>query len=158
MNILSETLLPTLFRTAVMVAGMMLVMRAALWLLNIRHPVFHRWACVLILLQGWLIAPLVIAIPWYDPPIVTKTTQLTAGSPDFSLPGKSSIALPAATDHSPQSGVGCRRTLVHVFSIENRGGRYCWLFVVYGNARQLRRLRRQLPALLAHRSLPAPAH
>ena len=85
MNILPETLLPALLRAAVMVLGMMLVMRATLWLLSIRHPVFHRWACVLVLLQGWIIAPLVIAIPWYDPPTTVRSSPRVESAAEFAL-------------------------------------------------------------------------
>jgi beta-lactamase regulating signal transducer with metallopeptidase domain len=61
-------LLPLVARAAIVMFVTMLVIRALLWLLNIRSPVIHRWSSVLVLAQGWLIAPLVIAIPWYDPP------------------------------------------------------------------------------------------
>jgi beta-lactamase regulating signal transducer with metallopeptidase domain len=32
-----------------------------------QHPRECRWACVLILLQGWMIVPFSLAIPWYEP-------------------------------------------------------------------------------------------
>ena len=32
------------------------------------QPGACRWACLLVLLQGWLFLPLTVAVPWYDPP------------------------------------------------------------------------------------------
>jgi len=60
-------LLPLLLRASMAMLLTMLVVRGLLWLLAIRSPRIHRWSSVLVVAQGWIIAPLVISIPWYDP-------------------------------------------------------------------------------------------
>lgn len=71
MNVAPE-MLPLVARAAVVMFVTMLLVRGLLWLLNIRSPALHRWSSVLVVAQGWMIAPLVIAIPWYDPPKVAQ--------------------------------------------------------------------------------------
>lgn len=67
MNVWPETLFPLIARAAVMMFVTMLMIRGLLWLLKIRSPEIYRWSSVLVLVQGWIVAPLVISIPWYDP-------------------------------------------------------------------------------------------
>lgn len=40
-----------------------------------RHPRECRWACVLILLQGWMIVPFSLAIPWCEPASPSPSAQ-----------------------------------------------------------------------------------
>lgn len=86
MNVLPE-LLPLVARAAVVMFVTMLLVRGLLWLLNIRSPALHRWSSVLVLAQGWLIAPLVIAIPWYDPPTVAQRVAVAQDESEVELTG-----------------------------------------------------------------------
>ncbi|QDU30454.1 BlaR1 peptidase M56 [Anatilimnocola aggregata] len=83
-SLIADALLPLIARAAVAMLLTMLVVRGLLWLLAIRSPHLHRWSSLLVLAQGWLIAPLVISIPWYDPP--TTTTAPVTAAANIELP------------------------------------------------------------------------
>lgn len=67
MDAWAMALLAALSRTALM--QMVLAVFLAGWLRRRWHaqPRASRLACVLVLVQGWIVAPLTVAIPWYDP-------------------------------------------------------------------------------------------
>lgn len=68
----SEFLGGIVLRSAIVMLLMMAIVRTLIWLLDLRSPTVHRWASVLVLAQGWVIAPLVISVPWYEPEPVKK--------------------------------------------------------------------------------------
>ncbi len=84
MSLLPE-LLPLVARSAIVMFVTMLVVRGLLWLCDIRSPAIHRWSSVLVLAQGWIIAPLVIAIPWYDPPEVKQRVPVSQSAVEVEL-------------------------------------------------------------------------
>lgn len=99
----AEFLCGIVLRSAVVMLAMMAVVRGLIWLLDLRSPVIHRWASVLVLAQGWVVAPLVIAVPWYDPePVATKTSLHREAPPDTVLvPEISETALANPSSNSP---------------------------------------------------------
>lgn len=130
---LPETLLPFLLRAAVVMLAAMVLIRTLLWLLNIRSPVIHRWSSVVVLLQGWIFAPLVIAIPWYDPP-ETVSRPASPASQEFDFQDGLGDDLTfaqtsevAADDAVPTpAAVSITRTAVG--SIMGSLFKTCWLF------------------------------
>lgn len=70
-------------------AAMQLVALAAVgWLLQrLRYtsPAMCRAVCGLVLLQGWLLIPLTVSIPWYDPPPETASISPGDSSADDAL-------------------------------------------------------------------------
>jgi beta-lactamase regulating signal transducer with metallopeptidase domain len=66
-----------------------------------QHPRECRWACVLILLQGWMIVPFSLAIPWYEPE--TQACSARAAM-DADLDSRGTAALPPAALRASPGG------------------------------------------------------
>jgi beta-lactamase regulating signal transducer with metallopeptidase domain len=63
----TQAILTTLARTALVqlvAMGVIAVLLRGRWQ---NQPTSCRWFCFLVLLQGWMLVPLTVAIPWYEP-------------------------------------------------------------------------------------------
>jgi beta-lactamase regulating signal transducer with metallopeptidase domain len=85
MSTLSDFVFPLILRTSLVMLVTMALFRGLIWLLDLRSPHVHRWASLIVLAQGWIVAPLVIAIPWYEPEPVTTTSVRPVSTPPTSL-------------------------------------------------------------------------
>ncbi|HJT34712.1 MAG TPA: M56 family metallopeptidase, partial [Pirellulales bacterium] len=58
----------------------MIVVAALTRLLNIHSPAVHRWACFLVLLQGWLLLRPTLELPWAERPSTAAAVSTPAGN------------------------------------------------------------------------------
>jgi beta-lactamase regulating signal transducer with metallopeptidase domain len=100
----------TMFSALVRTAGVQLVASAVLALL-MRHrwqnrPRTCRLACFLVLLQGWMLVPLTVAIPWYDPqPECALRTPLGRTTADVWIDGSTQASWRSASGQmAPAAG------------------------------------------------------
>ena len=73
------TIVGLLARAAVLQLVAWLVMRAISSRLRYSAPQTCRVACLVLLLQGILLLPMTVSIPWYDPPRDERAAQQPGG-------------------------------------------------------------------------------
>ncbi len=112
MNDLASLLLWELGRATVLVALAAVFVALVLAAVRSRSPRVHRIACCAVLLQGWLLVRLPVAVPWYSAPYRARIQSL-------SLPGRgqgegdvSSLSL---------DGRGLGEGDLHSLSLDGRG-------------------------------------
>lgn len=98
MNEPAVSLLVALGRTTLLLAVAAVVVRALLGATGCKSPRAHRAAWVLVLLQGWLLLRLTVAVPYYEAPpgapqrIAESAGERRAHGP---LPAASSVPIPS---------------------------------------------------------------
>ncbi len=112
MNELATSVLASLGRTTLLLAGAAVAVYCLLRMARVASPAVHRAAWCLVLVQGWLWFRLPVEVPWHGrvpeaPPLVTgaDTPAVASSVPETADPGARALSSPQPLPSRPLTAV-----------------------------------------------------